>query len=214
MRACLLLVLVTVLASPALAHADPPDRARTQAAMADYFDGEQRGGYVLMGLGVAGMIAGGWLYRTGTPTARGASYPLLGVGVIHLAAGIFVNVASARRVETFTTQIEDDPAAFVAAERVRMQGVSKQLTALEIAEVVLIAGGLTAAAVGWRTDRPGWKGAGLTLALEAACTLGFDVAAARRAKTYRVALDHTSVVAGIDPDTGATVTTLTYGGRF
>ena len=54
MRACLLVVVDTVLASPALAHAVPPDRARTQTTMADYFDGEQRGGYVLMGLGVAG----------------------------------------------------------------------------------------------------------------------------------------------------------------
>jgi hypothetical protein len=214
MRVSLLVIVLATLAGPAAARADPPDAAHAQAAMEDYFAGEERGGYVLIGMGVAGMIAGGWLYRTGTPTARGASYPLLGVGVIHLAAGIFVNVSSARRVEKFTRQIETDTPGFLAEERVRMKGVSRQFTALEIAEVVLIAGGLTAAAVGWRTDRPTWKGVGLTLALEAACTLGFDIVAARRAHDYRLALDGTSVAAGVDPATGATTTILSYGGRF
>jgi hypothetical protein len=214
MRAPLLVIAVVLLAAPAAARADEPDRARAQAAMEDYFAGEERGGYLLVGMGVAGLIAGGWLYRTGTPVARGASYPLLGVGAIHLAAGIFVNVASARRVEKFTQQIETDPSGFVAGERTRMKGVSRQFTALEITEVVLIAGGLGAAAFGWRTDRPRWQGAGLTLALEAACTLGFDVVAARRAHDYRVALDGTTVAASVDPDTGATTAMVGYAGRF
>jgi len=107
----LLAIVVATLAGPALAHADPPDAAHAQAAMEDYFAGEERGGYVLIGMGVAGLIAGGWLYRAGTPTARGASYPLLGVGVIHLAAGIFVNVAVVAPVAGSTPAATEVPSS-------------------------------------------------------------------------------------------------------
>lgn len=217
MRAPLLVIAavsLTALAASARPARAQADRDRAQAAMEDYFAGEERGGYVLVGMGVAGLLAGGWLYRAGSPVARGASYPLLGVGVLHLAAGVVINVSSARRVDRFTRQIEDDPAAFARAERVRMQGVSKQFTALEIAEVVLIAGGLGAAGFGWKTDRPRWQGAGLTLALEAACTLGFDVIAAGRAHDYRRTLAGVTVSARVDHERGTAAAVVGYAGRF
>lgn len=91
-----------------------PDRERTKAAITDYFDGEQRGGFVLVGMGAAGLLAGGLLVRSSNLTARGAAYPLLGIDVLHVAAGIFIYVSSARRVDTFTDQIATDPGAFVA----------------------------------------------------------------------------------------------------
>ena len=62
--------------------------------MNDYFDGEKRGGITLVGMGAAGLLAGGLMLRSDHPTLEGASYPLLGVGVLHVAAGIFVYVAS------------------------------------------------------------------------------------------------------------------------
>ncbi|MBA3542200.1 MAG: hypothetical protein H0T79_21475 [Deltaproteobacteria bacterium] len=164
------------------AAADP---VRPRAAMADYFAGEQRGGYVLVGLGVGGLVAGGLLYRRGSPTARGAAYPLLGIGVLHLAAGIFIAVSSSGRVATFGPEIEQDAGGFIARERPRMAGVATQFLVLKIVEVVIAAGGLTMAGIGHRTDRPRLKGAGLALALEMAITFGFDVIAARRASGYR-----------------------------
>jgi hypothetical protein len=202
---------VAVLALPSLAYAD---QRETQAAMQEYFDGEKRGGYVLIGMGVAGLVAGGLLYRHGSPTARGASYPLLGVGFLHLAAGIYINIASNRRIDTFTHQIEDDHAGFVAAERTRMDGVARSFTGLKVAEVVLLVGGLATAGYAWRTDRPRLTGAGLALALEATMTLGFDVVAARRADRYRDALARTSLSASIDPASGATEASLRYAGTF
>ncbi len=217
----LLPALLILLAAPALARADEPaaaapavDQPRAQAAMAAYFEGEIHGGYALIGMGVAGLLAGGFLYRHGAPTARGASYPLLGIGLVHLVAGAYVGIASSRRIDTFTTQIASEPSAFVARERPRMTGVSTTLTALKIAEVVLIAGGLSAAAVGWRTDRPRLRGAGLALALEAAATLGFDVVAAQRATRYRTALAQTEVAVWVEPDTGVATATVMYAGRF
>ena len=82
-----------------------------------------------------------------------------------------------------------------------MKGVSTQFTALKIAELVIATGGLTMAGIGWRTDRPRLKGAGLALAAEMMLTFGFDIFAARRARDYRAALAQVDVHSGIDPDT-------------
>jgi hypothetical protein len=90
--------------------------------MEDYFAGEQRGRYVLVGLGVAGLASGALLYRSSSLRARGASYPLLSVGVLHLAAGIFIYFSSAGRIDKFGDQIERDAPAFVKEERRRMKG--------------------------------------------------------------------------------------------
>ena len=188
------------------------DAATTQAAMETYFEGEQRGGYVLIGMGAAGLASGAWLYTRDSQVARGASYPLLGVGVAHVAAGIFVNLASRRRVDTFTDEIAADHDGFVARERPRMAGVSRTFTGLKIAEVILIAGGLGTAAFAWRADRPRLEGAGLAVAAEAALTLGFDIFAARRATRYRDALADAGVTASFATDPGTTVFVLS--GRF
>jgi hypothetical protein len=197
LRACLVLAMAVLGSSPAFAEdvprtPPPPPEApapATKTAMEDYFAGEKLGGFILAGLGVAGLTSGGLLYRSSSLRARGASYPLLTVGLLHLAAGIFIYVASDRRIDKFGEQIDRDAPAFVTAERARMAGVSRQFTILKIVEVTLIAGGLTMAGIGWRTDRPRLLGAGLALALEMGLTLGFDIWAAGRAHDYRGALD-------------------------
>jgi len=201
-----------VLALPQHARAQSADPAQTTAAMEDYFAGEQRGGITLVALGVGGLVAGGLLYRASSSTLKGASYPLLGVGLLHVAAGIFVYVASDDRIDDFRPQIDDDAAAFVDRESARMQGVSTQFTVLKIVEVVLIVGGLGTAAYAHRTDRPYWKGAGLALALEAALTLGFDIWAARRAHEYRDQLAALDVSASLEPDEPSVM--IVRSGRF
>lgn len=197
---------VILFAAPAAAE---PDRGRTQTAMEDYFALEKRGGLTLVGFGAAGLLAGGLMFRSSNLTLKGASYPLLGVGVLHLAAGIFVYVSSNNRLDAFTDDIERDPAAFVASERPRMRGVSTQLTILKVVEIVLIAGGLTMAGIGHRTDRPRLKGAGLAIAAEMSLTLGFDIFAARRAHAYRDELAAVDVQASVD-DTGAPMALITH----
>jgi len=205
-----LAIVLGVVLAPSLARADA---AGAKAAMHEYFDAEIRGGYLLIGMGAAGLVAGGLLYRQGSPTARGASYPLLGVGVLHVAAGIFVGVASARRIDKFDAEIDKDYAAWVSGESKRMQGVSTQFTALKIAELVIATGGLTMAGIGWRTDRPRLKGAGLAIAAEMMLTFGFDIFAARRAHDYRDELSQVGVAPLIEPR-GGPAYVLTYGGTF
>lgn len=202
---------VAIVAAPRSAHAQ--DAAATRAAMEDYFAGEKRGGMILVAMGVGGLVAGGLLYRSTSSTAKGASYPFLGVGLVHAAAGIYVYLASDGRIDDFHAQIAEDPAAFVDREADRMEGVSTQFTVLEIVEGVLIAGGLTMAAIGHKKERFQLKGAGLALALEAALTLGFDFVAARRASDYRAKLAAIDVTAAVDPETGPSLL-LTRSGTF
>jgi len=152
--------------------------------MHNYFAGERLGGYILIAMGVAGVLAG-LLLRSRSKTAKGASYPLLGIGFLHLAAGIYINIASAQRIDKLDRLIEKSKSAFVHDEHARMQGVSKQFTSLKVAELVLAAGGLTMAGIGWRTDRRRLMGAGLAVAVEMLLTFGFDLWAAQRAHVYR-----------------------------
>ncbi len=217
-RACLVLALL--LLGPSLAFAEeaprppPAPSPAVQAAMEDYFAGEKLGGYILAGLGVAGLASGALLYRSSSLRARGASYPLLSIGLLHLAAGIFVYVASDNRIDKFGDQIERDAPAFVKEERKRMKGVSTQFTVLKITEIALIAGGLTMAGIGWRTDRPRLTGAGLALALEMALTLGFDIWASGRAHGYRDELARLDVSASLDPVRDRPIVMIGHAGVF
>jgi hypothetical protein len=181
------------------AHAEP-DRAQTRAAMEHYFDGEKTGGWILVGMGAVGLASGGaLLYRGDSELTKGFSYPLLGMGIVHLAAGIFVNVSSGRRIDSFADEIDADPSAWIARERPRMRGVSTQFTVLKIVEVALIAGGVTTGVLAHRAERKQLEGIGYGIALEAALTLGFDIVAARRAIRYRDDLAALDVATALAP---------------
>lgn len=180
MRA-LAIVLAIAVSSPAAADPRP--------AMEDYFAGEITGGWILTGMGAAGLTAGGILLADGGDRARGASYATLGFGAAHLVAGVYVNLASRVRRRAYRVAIRRAPALFVAAEGRRIRGVETQFLVLKIAEVVLIAGGGTLAAIGRAKDRPQLEGAGYAIAAEAAATLVFDIVASRRAHRYRARLD-------------------------
>lgn len=212
-----LIVLVLALA-PSAAFADPdddtPDQDASRTAMHDYFDGERTGGYVLIGMGVGGLIAGGLLYRSGSLAGTGASYPLFGIGLLHLAAGIYINIASARRVDKLDRLIAKDNSAFVRDEQKRMAGVSTQFTILKITELVLATGGLTMAGIGWRTDRPRLMGAGFAVAAEMLLTFGFDLWAADRAHEYRDRLADIRVGTGFNLDDEAPAYFVVVGGSF
>jgi hypothetical protein len=189
---------VRALAISALLAATPA-AADPRGAMTDYFDGEIAGGWTLMGMGAAGLTAGGFLYADGGPRARGASYVTFGFGAAHLAAGVYVNIASRVREHANGIAIERARGPWLAYEQRRMRGVSTQFLVLEIVEVALIAGGGTLALVGHANDSPRLEGAGYALAAEAAATLVFDIVASRRAHRYRAHLatdGGTVVIAG------------------
>jgi hypothetical protein len=153
-------------------------------AMEDYFAGEQRGGLVLLAMGAAGLGSGGVLITRDSDVATGMSYPLLGLGVVHAAAGAFVILSSRARVRRFRGEVATDPGAFATTEQARMRGVQTQFFVLEIVEAVLVAGGIGLAIYGDRSDRPTLTGVGVGVAIEAAATFAFDFVAGRRAARY------------------------------
>jgi hypothetical protein len=184
-------VIAAILSVAAPAHAEmrlvviPDASEEVGPAMQRYFDGEIRGGWILTGMGVGGIAAGSLLYANGGDVARGASYMTFGFGAVHLAAGIFVNIASRSRKTKFQAQIDRDSSEWLDKERQRMKGVSRQFLILEIVEVLAIAGGGTMAYLGHEKDRPKLEGAGYALMAESAATLVFDIVASRRAHRYR-----------------------------
>ena len=175
------LVIVALLASSA--HAETPEQAKD--VMREYFSGEKTGGYILAGMGAAELATGGLLWNAHCPIRRGVARSALVAGGLHLAAGIYVNVASRKRVSDFEDEIDRDGQAWVERERDRMDGVHTQFTALKIAEVVLIAGGAAGAYLAYRKGRPKLEGIAIGIASAAAMTLAFDLWASHRADDYR-----------------------------
>lgn len=196
-------VIAIVLAVSSTARAElrmRPPEPEPLAAMEDYFDGEITGGWTLIGMGVGGLVAGGILFADGGDRARGASYVSLGFGVAHLAAGVYINVASRVRKRVYGAAIASAPKIWLEVERRRMAGVSTQFLVLKIVEVALIAGGGTMAAIGNANDHPRLEGAGYALAIEAAATLVFDIVAVRRAHRYRDRLGESSFGVSLTAD--------------
>ena len=178
---CTLVVIGAALLVGRLAKADSRG---VDSAATEYFDGEKRGGLVLIGMGAVGLGTGGALLSLDSEVARGAAIPALFFGGLHVAAGGFVWIVSNRRRGQVSGQEASDAAGFARRERVRMATVETQFTALKIVEATLVAAGAGIAVYGFQTDRDRWAGIGLGLAAESAATLVFDIVAAKRAGRY------------------------------
>jgi hypothetical protein len=174
------------------ARAETP--AEAKAIMRDYFDGEKTGGYVLVGMGIAGVASGTFLLKADCEVRQGMSYPLLAAGALQLAAGVYIGVASDNRIADFGKEIDRDGQAWTLRERDRMDGVQTQFTVLKLVELGLVAGGAGLAYYGYRTRRLRLEGAGIGIAIEAAATLLFDIWASRRADDYRDKLGGVDIV--------------------
>ena len=187
MRALIIIVLLAQ-----TARAETPSEAK--AVMQDYFDGEKTGGYVLVGMGIAGIASGTFLLEADCPVRVGMSYPLLAVGALHVAAGVYIGIASDNRITDFSREIDRDGQAWVERERDRMDGVQTQFTVLKLVELGLIAGGAGVAYWAYRNGRPKLEGAMVGIAIEAAATLAFDIWASRRADGYADDLGSLTIV--------------------
>jgi hypothetical protein len=185
-------VLVALLLATSIAHAETP--AEAKAVMHDYFDGEKLGGYVLVGMGIGGVASGTFLLGQHCPIRRGMAYPLITVGALHVIAGVYIGMASDKRIDDFGIEIDRDGQAWTRRERDRMDGVHTQFTVLKLVEVGLIAGGAGLAYWGYSKGHRRVEGAGIGIAIEAALTLGFDIWASSRANDYRDKLGKLDIV--------------------
>ena len=184
--------IVALVIATSVAHAETPMEAKS--IMRDYFDGEKTGGYILVGMGAAGITSGTFLLKAHCPVRRGMAYPLITVGALHVVAGVYIGMASDKRIDDFGNEIDRDGQAWTLRERDRMDGVTTQFTVLKLVEVGLVAGGAGLAYWAYRKGRPKLEGVGVGIAIEAAATLAFDLWASSRASDYKDRLDKLQIV--------------------
>jgi len=176
---------VTV-APPALAEGAPSiDKAQMAEAMHTYFHGEKWEGPVFFGVGLAAGGVGAVLLTRSDDIAKGAAYPVLGIGLVQLIVGAVVFLRTDAQVARLDRQLSTDEAAFKKDESARIAGVNTEFIALAIIESALIAfGAVTAIVAAQKGCCRTLEGVGLGLSGQGAAMLVLDLFAAARARRY------------------------------
>lgn len=172
----------------AAAQTTPQPVAALQADMQQYFRAELRGGIVLVGMGAPAVAIGAGLLTQDSALWRGMAYPLLVIGGLELIGGLFFAARTPAQVRKLERGLATTPRVTQAAELARMRRVNRQFTAIEIFEVVLMAGGIVTAAVASAYKQDTVTGIGLGISAEATGLLLFDIFASRRALRFTESL--------------------------
>lgn len=181
------------------AHAQRP--RDTAAASVEYLGGEFLQGFAWSGVGLVSIGTGIVLVTRDDEVAKGASYPVLGVGAIQLGAGIVSFISPPRRAARNAVLIAADHDGFLRDEGKRIRRVNTAFRVLAITELALVVGGVATAVIGHAKDAPTAEGVGIGLASEAAVMYVLDHFAHRRAERYAARLsaraDTTGFVVGL-----------------
>jgi hypothetical protein len=158
-------------------------------AMHTYVRGERRS-IIPFGLAaVSTLTASGMLFGTQDPIARGAAWPLLGFGVLELAAGLFFGLRNER--PTLDALLDQDPAAFAREETAKVNRISTRFQPLLLSvEAVIVAAGGVMAGAGAATHTHGVEGVGIGLAVSGLAFFLIDWAVLDRADDYLAVLRH------------------------
>jgi hypothetical protein len=188
-----LLCLALLSQAPPAQDARPPalvprDVAVLRSAMRAYVSGERRSVIPFAATAVVTMTAGGLLLLSSDSVARGAAWPLLGFGLLELAAGLFFGIRN--QAPQLDAQLDADPAAFVRDEREKLGRISRrnQPILLAVWSAVIAAGGAMAG-IGAARSEPTVAGVGLGLAVQALAFFLIDWAVLDRADEYLAVLD-------------------------
>jgi hypothetical protein len=166
-------------------EAAPTGKGRMADDMRAYFRGEKLEGPFFFGAGAAAVGTGAFLVTRDDEIARGAAFPLFGLGLVQMIVGAVVFLRTDAQVARLERQLQADPAAFKAEESKRIRGVNTQFVALMIVEAALMLGGAGMAAVAAKNDCCRTvQGVGLGIAGESASLLLLDLFAAARARDY------------------------------
>lgn len=189
----------------------PLDVAGMRDVMHAWFDEEEIGGIVFVSTGASALIAGGVLVAFDDEVLRPASYPLLGIGLVHVIVGSVVLARADEQRAALDAALSADPIGYLDAERARMAAIQRGFIWLHVVETVLAVGGLVTATVGYIEDVPFAQGFGISLGTMSVLSLALDLWAAERASEYIDGLDRFALGLGVAAD-GAV--SLTLGGRF
>jgi hypothetical protein len=173
------------LTPPAAAEPLPPAASLMTARMEDYLRAERGESRLFVGLGVLSVAGGAVALATSDrPALRGASLPLMGVGLIQLVVGGSVWWRTEGQMATLREQIRTAPGQYVADETQRMRAVNDSFVIYRWTELSLLGAGLAAGATGYALDEEFVAGLGLGLALQSAIMLGLDYFAEKRGHAY------------------------------
>lgn len=157
-----------------------------QEALMTYFNGEKNGGLLLLGLGVAGLVAAATLVQQRWGL-RSFAVTLAVVAVLEIALGVGLYVRTGPQVNGLIAQLRSDAARFSSDEGARMHRVQRNFIVVEYVELtVIIVSAVIAVA---QKSRPGVMGIALGLLISGAVLLAFDLVAERRGAVYLAAID-------------------------
>ena len=136
--------------------------------------------------GIATLLAGLLFWRLGTsPNAKALFWPFLITGVIYTAIGVSMIFSNQRRQPQFEQSYRQDQAAFVKAEKKRVEDFQYGYTVSKIVATVFFAATLL---IFWSTKNPTWQGIGIGLSLFALAGLVVDYFSQERADIYYKAI--------------------------
>lgn len=116
---------------------------------------------------------------------KGASIPLLIVGIMHLVVGTIIFKRSDKDRIRVVYALSMNPGEIRSKEIPRMELVNKKFVTYRYTEIGLLMAGLALLFIfRVQPDKRFWVGLGLALAIEAAVSLGADYFAEKRAATY------------------------------
>jgi hypothetical protein len=163
----------------------PIGKAQMTEDMHAYFHGEKWEGPVFFGAGLASAGIGAALITRDDALARGAAYPVFGIGLIQLIVGAVVFLRTDAQVARLDKELATNPAKFKKDESARIKSVNTEFIALAVVESAFVVGGVAMAAIAaqdgcCRT----LQGVGLGLAGQGGAMLMLDAFAAARARDY------------------------------
>ena len=153
--------------------------------MEDYLDAERSESRLFVGMGVVTMGGGATaLAASDRDFLRGASLPLMGVGLIQFVVGGSVWWRTEAQKAQLRSLILSDPARYVSEETARMKVVNDNFVIYRWTEISLLGAGAAAAGAGRALDKDFVTGLGVGLAFQSAVMLTLDYFAERRGREY------------------------------
>jgi hypothetical protein len=149
--------------------------------LTEYFAAERQGGFLLVGLALAGFGFAAFLWGTRSPF-RAMAWPLVIFGALQIAIGLTVALRTPAQVASLEQGLQTSQATTVTVEIQRMNTVNRNFNIVKAVEIAFILIGLLLATL---LPHPGtWAAVGLGLLVEAAVLLVFDTFAHQRAHVY------------------------------
>jgi len=149
--------------------------------LAEYFTAERLGGFLLVGLALAGFSFATFLWFTRSAFLAMA-WPLVILGAFQIVVGLAVALRTPGQVNSLEQGLRTSPVATASAEARRMSRVNRNFRIVKVVEVVVIVVGLSLAVLFPHPST--WAAVGLGLLVEAAVLLAFDSFAHQRALVY------------------------------